>query len=80
MPIGYPTVPEIVYGFGGTVGYKGFDFSVFMQGAARSSFFINPQNIAPFVINGSAQNGLLKVIADNHWSEDNRDSYAFYHD
>ncbi|WNH12619.1 SusC/RagA family TonB-linked outer membrane protein [Thalassobellus suaedae] len=78
VPIGYPTVPEIVYGFGGTVGYKGFDFSVFMQGAARSSFFINPQNIAPFVINGSAQNGLLKVIADNHWSEDNRDSYAFW--
>ena len=78
VPIGYPTVPEIVFGFGGTVGYKGLDFSIFFQGSARSSFFINPQNIAPFVINGSAQNGLLKVIADNHWSEDNRNSYAFW--
>lgn len=77
-PIGYPTTPEIVYGFGGTMGYKNFDFSMFFQGSARSSFFINPQNISPFVINGGAQNGLLKVIADDHWSEDNRDSYAFW--
>lgn len=77
-PIGYPTTPEIVYGFGGTVGYKNVDFSLFLQGSARSSFFINPQNISPFVINGGAQNGLLKVIADNHWSEDNRNSYAFW--
>lgn len=78
VPIGYPTVPEIVYGFGGTLGYKAFDFSIFFQGAARTSIFINPQNISPFVINGSAQNGLLNVIAQDHWSEDNRDSYAFW--
>tara|TARA_R110002050_G_scaffold300018_1_gene467365 strand:+ start:47313 stop:50540 length:3228 start_codon:yes stop_codon:yes gene_type:complete len=78
VPIGYPTTPEIVYGLGGTVGYKNFDFSLFFQGSARSSFFINPENISPFVINGSAQNGLLKVIADDHWSESNRDSYAFW--
>ncbi|MCH4551118.1 MULTISPECIES: SusC/RagA family TonB-linked outer membrane protein [Aestuariibaculum] len=78
VPIGHPTVPEIVYGFGGTLGFKNFDFSIFFQGVARTSFFINPWNISPFVINGSAQNGLLKVIADDHWSEDNRDSYAFW--
>ncbi|MBD0831542.1 SusC/RagA family TonB-linked outer membrane protein [Aestuariibaculum sediminum] len=78
VPMGYPTVPEIIYGFGGSVGYKKFDFSVFFQGAARTSFFINPQNISPFVINGGAQNGLLKVVAEDHWSEDNRNSYAFW--
>ncbi|WP_302883685.1 SusC/RagA family TonB-linked outer membrane protein [Wenyingzhuangia gilva] len=78
VPMGYPTVPEIVYGFGGTVGYKNFDFSMFFQGSARSSFFINPQNISPFVINGGSQNGLLNVIANDHWSEENRNSYAFW--
>ncbi|SDI60804.1 TonB-linked outer membrane protein, SusC/RagA family [Flavobacterium glycines] len=78
MPIGYPTSPEIIYGFGGTLGYKKFDFSIFFQGSARSSFFINPQNISPFVTNGGAQNGLLKVVADDHWSEDNRNLYAFW--
>jgi TonB-linked SusC/RagA family outer membrane protein len=78
VPIGYPTSPEIIYGFGGTLGYKKFDFSVFFQGSARSSFFINPENISPFVTNGGAQNGLLKVVADDHWSEDNRNVYAFW--
>ncbi len=78
VPMGYPTVPEIVYGFGGTVGYKKFDFSIFFQGVARTSFFINPENISPFVINGPYQNNLLKVVADDHWSEANRDLYAFW--
>ncbi|WP_181954054.1 SusC/RagA family TonB-linked outer membrane protein [Flavobacterium cellulosilyticum] len=78
VPIGHPTVPEIVFGFGGTAGYKSFDVSIFFQGAARTSIFINPWNIAPFVLTGNAQNGLLKPIADDHWSEDNRDLYAFW--
>ena len=78
VPIGHPTTPEIVYGFGGTVGYKKFDFSIFFQGVARTSFFINPENIAPFVLNGPYQNNLLNVVAEDHWSEDNRDLYAFW--
>ncbi|KDN56618.1 SusC/RagA family TonB-linked outer membrane protein [Flavobacterium seoulense] len=78
VPMGNPTTPEIVYGFGGTVGYKKFDFSIFFQGVARTSFFINPENIAPFVLNGSYQNNLLNVVAQDHWSEDNRDLYAFW--
>jgi len=78
VPIGYPTSPEIIYGFGGTIGYKGFDFSAFLQGSSRSSFFIDPQNIAPFVYNNGSQNGLLQPIADSYWSETNRDSYALW--
>ena len=78
VPIGWPTTPEITYGFGGTVGYKDFDLSLFFQGSARSSFFINPENISPFVLNGGAQNGLLSVVEESHWSEDNRDAYAFW--
>lgn len=78
VPIGFPTSPEVIYGFGGTVGYKQFDLNVFFQGSARSSFFINSQNISPFVTNGGAQNGLLQVVAEDHWSEDNRDVYSFW--
>ncbi|MFV0521759.1 MAG: SusC/RagA family TonB-linked outer membrane protein [Mangrovibacterium sp.] len=78
VPLGLPTTPEIVYGFGGTIGYKNWDFSIFFQGSARSSFFINPENISPFVLNGGAQNGLLTAVAESHWSETNRDSYAFW--
>lgn len=90
VPIGHPTIPEIVYGFGGTIGYKSFDLSIFFQGAARTTFFINPYDISPFVTgyvfdsndrllaNGLGQKGLLSVIAEDHWSEANRNSYAFW--
>lgn len=78
VPIGLPTTPEIIYGFGGSVGFKGFDISAFFQGSGRSSFFIEPNRISPFVTSGGEQNGLLNVIANNHWSEDNRNLYAFW--
>jgi len=74
VPIGKPTVPEIVYGFGVSAVYKNFDFSIFMQGSARSSFFINPNDISPFVNERNA----LSIIANNHWSEDNPDPNAFW--
>jgi TonB-linked SusC/RagA family outer membrane protein len=73
-PIGRPNVPEIVYGFGFSAVYKNFDFSVFMQGVARSSFFINPGDISPFVNERNA----LSIIADNHWSENNPNPNAFW--
>ena len=76
VPIGFPTVPEIIYGVGFSMGYKAFDISCFFQGSARSSFFINPASITPFINNG--QRALLSYIADDHWSENNRDIYAFW--
>lgn len=82
VPIGYPTTPEIVYGFGVSAGYKGFDLSVFFQGLARESFWIDPNATAPFIEYGDnpgkAQNQLLGAYADDHWSENNRDSYALW--
>ena len=78
VPIGHPTTPEIICGFLFSVGYKNFDISAAFQGSARSSFIINSANTTPFYLNGGNQNGLLQVIADDHWSEDNRDSYAFW--
>jgi hypothetical protein len=74
VPIGKPYVPEIVYGFGFSAGYKNFDFSMFMQGVARTSFFIQPENISPFVNERNA----LSIIADNYWSENNPDPNAFW--
>ncbi|WP_316815695.1 TonB-dependent receptor [Pedobacter nyackensis] len=74
IALGFPTNPEIVYGFGFSAGYKNFDLSAFFSGLGRESFWINSDN-SPFINN---QKALLKVIADNHWSEDNRDLYAFW--
>jgi len=73
--LGFPTSPEIVYGFGFSLGYKGFDLSSFFNGMARTSFFISPEQTSPFINNSRA---LLKIYADSHWSEDNRNLYALW--
>lgn len=78
IPIGYPTIPEIIYGFGFSAGHKGFDVSAFFQGSARSSFWIDAAATAPFINNGGGGNALLQNWVDSHWSEDNRDLYALW--
>lgn len=83
VPMGHPTVPEIQYGFGLSLGYKAFDFSFFFQGNARSSFFINAgvgggnednEGIAPFANRRNA----LAIIASDYWSETNPNVHAFW--
>ena len=78
VAIGYPNQPQIIYGFGSTIGYKNFDFNFYFQGSARSSFFVDPGAIQPFVQSGGFQSGLLQAIADNRWSETNPNTYAFW--
>ena len=74
VPIGFPTDPEIIYGFGISTGYKSIDFSCFFQGSARSSFWIDPVATSPFVNDKQ----LLKAYANSHWSEENQDVYALW--
>ena len=74
VPIGFPTDPEIIYGFGISTGYKSIDFSCFFQGSARSSFWIDPVATSPFV----EEKQLLKAYADSHWSEEYQDIYALW--
>ncbi|WP_212006471.1 TonB-dependent receptor [Chitinophaga sp. HK235] len=83
VPIGFPTMPEIIYGFGFSAKYKGVDFSAFFQGSARSSFWIDVQATSPFINNSDdksviGETQLLKAYADSHWSEENRDLYALW--
>ncbi len=88
VPLGYPEVPEIVYGFGFSVGNARIDFSAFFQGSARSSFWIDAKHTSPFVhLTPNEWDGhkdyhkdipLLKAYADNHWSESNRNIYALW--
>jgi len=74
VPLGHPTVPEIIYGFGLSTGFKGFDLSVFFQGSGRQSFWINAASTAPFI--NEAQ--ILKAYADSYWSEENQNVYALW--
>lgn len=72
--MGFPRSPEIVYGFGFSAGKGQFDVSAFFQGMARSSFMISPSATAPF----GGERQLIDAVAESHWSEDNRDLYAFW--
>lgn len=74
VPIGNPTTPEVVYGFGFSAGYKRFDLSCFFQGLTQESFWIDPVATAPFI--GHKQ--LLNAYAESHWSENDRQSYALW--
>jgi len=72
--LGLPSTPELVYGAGLSMGYKGFDLSAFFQGVGRTSFFINPSEVSPFLQNRQ----VLEVFAQSHWTEENQDLYAKY--
>lgn len=84
VPIGLPITPSVIYGFGFSVGYKGFDLNAFFQGLGRESFFINATSqddryhglygTAPFVNNAQ----ILDAYAQNHWSEENQNLYALW--
>lgn len=74
VPIGYPTVPELSYGFGLSAGLKNWDVSFFFQGQGRCSFFINPNDIAPF----NNYRNAVRYIADDHWSPNNPVSHSFW--
>jgi hypothetical protein len=90
VPIGYPTVPEINYGFGLSAGYKGFDASFFFQGSGRQSFWLQLSGngrIQPFLDSAFegggndgkiGQNAVLQAIVKDYWSENNRNPYAFW--
>ncbi len=73
IAMGYPSVPEIVYGAGFTIAYKKFDLGAFFQGTSRVSAFIG--GFSPF---GRSQNNVLAAIAEDHWSVDNQNLHAFY--
>lgn len=83
VPIGLPTSPEIIYGFGLSGGYKGFDVSFFFQGLGRESFWIDQKTTAPFIDTDDetgiiSNNALLAVYANDHWSESNQNLYALW--
>jgi len=77
VPIGYPTTPEINYGFGLSAGYRAWDASFFFQGSARSSFWVNAAAMTPFVRNGRNETGLAEFIANDYWSESSQDPFAY---
>jgi TonB-linked SusC/RagA family outer membrane protein len=75
VPIGYSSIPEIVYGFGVQVDYKGFDIGLFMRGQDRVSYQLNGSYI-PFA-QGVGKGNLFAEAVDR-WTVDNPRQDARY--
>lgn len=71
--IGNPTIPQLVYGFGGSFQYKRFDVGVFFQGIGKVSLMMS--NIHPYTADESV---LFDWIAKERWTEDNPNPNATY--
>jgi TonB-linked SusC/RagA family outer membrane protein len=63
---GYPRVPELMYGFGGTIAWKGFDLSLFFAGAARTNLVLAGRSIFAFR-DGVGNYNVMREYYDNRW-------------
>lgn len=74
VSIGHPTVPEIIYGFGPSVKWLNWDFSVFFQGQTNVSLMMN--GFEPF--GTQSKMNVLGWIASDYWSKENQNINASY--
>lgn len=74
VAMGYTNLPEITYGFGATAQWKGWDFNVFFQGVARTSFFLSGSSIRSMFSSGNAERAAINSdIYDNVWMSTHTD-------
>lgn len=73
--IGRDQLPQIQYGFGTSIGYKGFSLNAFFEGVGDVDFLFSNE-FMPFR-NGSAKGSLYDNITDR-WTPENPRQDAFY--
>ena len=78
VAIGYTDVPEISYGFGLSVGWKGFDASVFFQGVGHVTRIIGGAAFYGSSDNIKNTGQIYSEVADQRWSERNPNPNAKY--
>lgn len=76
VPIGYSRTPQIMYGMGGTVSYKGVDLSVFFNGSARASLTLTGASIMPF-LKGQGSFNILREFYDNRWTPETAETAKY---
>lgn len=65
VAIGATTRPNMIYGFGVSAQWKGFDFNVHFQGAGKSSFFIDGPTVYAF--QASQWGNILENLVKDRW-------------
>lgn len=77
VAIGYARTPELMYGFGGTIAYNGFDMTLNFTGAARTSTFLDMEGMYPFQLEYPNYN-VMREYYDNRWVDGADNSNAKY--
>ncbi|MBV7529454.1 SusC/RagA family TonB-linked outer membrane protein [Chitinophaga sp. sic0106] len=75
-PIGYGSIPEIVYGFGPSFSYKGFSVGAWFKGISNVDISLNGEGLQPFQKEGSRGN-LFNNITDR-WTPDGSNPNPWY--
>jgi len=65
-PIGYTRIPEIMFGLGGTVAYKGIELSLQFSGASHTSTFFDADGMWPYQLEYPNYN-VLREYYDHRW-------------
>lgn len=78
VAIGRTHVPEINYGYGVSIGWKGFDASIFMQGVANVTNFMDGSPINGFENANLFLSGVYEDVALNRWTVENPNPNAKY--
>lgn len=76
VPIGWGSIPEIIYGVGFSLGWKNLSLTAMFQGAAHVDAMLSGEGVLPFT-QGSGRGNLLSNITDR-WTEENPRQDAFY--
>ncbi|MBE8719357.1 SusC/RagA family TonB-linked outer membrane protein [Sphingobacterium pedocola] len=75
-PIGYGSMPEIVYGFGPSVTYKNWSFGLWFKGISNVDISTNGEGMQPFQKEG-ARGNLFSDIVDR-WTPETNPSNPTY--
>jgi len=76
VAIGNPSTPEMVYGFGTSIGWKGFDLSVFFQGAGNMDFMLGGDGFFPY--RRGEEQGNVTYWATDRWTPENQNQKALF--
>ncbi len=75
-PIGYGSLPEMVYGFGPTFSWKNWSLGAWFKGISKVDITLSGDGFRPFTYGGERGN-LLAAISDR-WTPDNPNPHPFY--
>ncbi|MGM9737870.1 MAG: SusC/RagA family TonB-linked outer membrane protein [Candidatus Cryptobacteroides sp.] len=69
VPIGRTWLPELTYGFGGSVSWKGVTLSVLFQGVGNTTIQLSGNSVYVFNHAGYYVGGFYQYVYDNMWRE-----------